>query len=462
MYEPELKVAPRASEFDAKASRVGKTKVGSTAKKNLATEEGWKRSLSLRGGSQEEASGGRRLQADVGFAVISVIAVRLMITTNLSSTLMTAPTIPIELQERILDHLRGDISVCQAWTPNTRSHLFRRFKVLPHDPDAFRKCGKYVDQVPHLAEYIRELEIQSGPGVLLEQESNALNALCTLLDRTHSLRTVVISTRSSTMQAWRNTSSDFRVSLSGALQRSLSSLTHILLDGFSFAVSDLRLVYGMRRLEYVGLERMGAELDDEISPIPAFDDEPQSGSLRTLTLYFSFSDPGNGPLIAGVIDALHSVQVSHITSLRLGGVIGLSVFEALPPSWLSRVTHLGLELANLRPIPHDISALESFMMKLLPTNQLLSIVTTVAAHGPPVYRDAVQRHYDFCLTRANVVKIQWEDGKLETLEPAFPGLFADGTMQVGKFRHAKCLKDCVVTLDAKFDSFRLLAISEAH
>ncbi|KAJ7737723.1 hypothetical protein B0H16DRAFT_103311 [Mycena metata] len=394
---------------------------------------------------------------------------------------MTAPTIPIELQERILDHLRGDVStlkscsfVCKAWTPNIRSHLFRRFKAL-HDSDAFHKCGRYVDQVPHLAEYIREVEIQSGrrPSVLLEEESNAL---CTLLDRTHSLQTVVISTGFSTMRAWRNISSKFKVSLLAALRRSLSSLTHILLDGFSFAVSDLRLIRGIIRgmqcLEYVGLERMGAEFDeDEISPVAAFDDELQSGSLRTLSLYFNFSDPGNGPLVAGVIDALHSVRVSHITSLRLGGIVGLSVFEALPPSWLSRVTCLGLQLTNLNPalpsspiadafiarvptfcavhtlelsliirpsaVPHDISALESFMTKLLPANQLLSIVTTVSAHGPPVYRDAMQRHYNFCLTRAKVVKIQWEDGKLSTLEPAFPELFADGTMQVGKFRHAK-------------------------
>ncbi|KAJ7034597.1 hypothetical protein C8F04DRAFT_568168 [Mycena alexandri] len=401
---------------------------------------------------------------------------------------MTAPTIPIELQERILDHLRGDLStlkscsfVCQAWTPNTRSHLFRRFKALydssvaDQDDPTFHKCGKYVDQVLHLAEYIREVEIQAGPGVLLEDGISESNALCTLLDRTHSLQRVSLSTFRggfSTMRAWKNISSNFRVSLSAALQRSLWSLTHILLDGFSFAVSDLRLIRGMRRLEYVGLERMGAEFDgDEMSPIPTFDDEPQSGSLRTLTLYFNFSDPGNGPLVAGVLDVLHSVQVSHITSLRLGGVVSLSVFEALPPPWLSRVTHLGLELTNLNPtrsssplaeafiarvptfralhtlelslnvypsaVPHDISALEIFMTKLLPTNQLLSIVTTVAAHGPPVYLDAVHRHYNFCRTRANVVKIQWEDGKLGTLESAFPRLFADGTMQIGKFRHAK-------------------------
>ncbi|KAJ7737720.1 hypothetical protein B0H16DRAFT_1891564 [Mycena metata] len=397
---------------------------------------------------------------------------------------MTAPTIPIELQERILNHLRGDIPtlkscsfVCQAWTPNTRSHLFRRFKAL-HDPGAFHKCWKYVDQVPHLAEYIGEVEIQSRPGILLEtagvrttSQFKALNALCTLLDRTHSLQTLVISTgsTSSRMRAWTKISPKFKVSLLAALRRSLSSLTHILLDDFSFAVSDLRSIRGIFRgmqcLEYIGLERMGAEFDeDAISPITAFDDELQSGSLRTLTLSFNFSVLVNGPLVAGVIDALHSVRVSHITSLRLGGVVGLSVFEALPASWLSGVTHLGLELSNLDPteafiarvptfravhtlelslnicpsaVPHDISALESFMTKLLPANQLLSIVTTVSAYGPPVYRDAVQRHYNFCLTRAKVVKIQWEDGKLSTLEPAFPKLFADGTMQVGKFRHAK-------------------------
>jgi len=35
------------------------------------------------------------------------------------------------------------------------------------------------------------------------------------------------------------------------------------------------------------------------------------------------------------------------------------------------------------------------------------------------------------------VKVRWEDGKLEYLGVAFPELFADGTMEAGRFRREK-------------------------
>ncbi|KAJ7154543.1 hypothetical protein C8R46DRAFT_1117639 [Mycena filopes] len=402
---------------------------------------------------------------------------------------MNPPTIPVELQEHILGDLRDDIPtlkscafVCRAWRPTTRSLLFRRFRVLyqhgeEQGDSAFQVCGKYVDEVLYLAEYIRELEIQDEARLLMEDGLEGLlesKALCTLLDRTHSLQRVLVSTFRgglTPMRAWRRNNSNFRVSFTAALRRSQSSLTHVLFDGFSFAASDFRLFHGMRCLQYVGLERMTTDSDEDETLSPLSKEEPPHGSrLQTLTLYFSFADSGNGPLVVGVLDALHSVNVAHITNLRLGGVVNAGVFEALPASWLSCVTHLGLELTNLNPthassplaaafvakvptfralktlelslniypsaVPHDLSALEGFMARLLPANDLASIVTTVTAHGPPVYLDALRRHYHFCLSRAEVVKVQWEDGKPETLEPVFPALFADGTMTVGKFRQA--------------------------
>ncbi|KAF7348673.1 hypothetical protein MVEN_01386100 [Mycena venus] len=401
---------------------------------------------------------------------------------------MSTVGVPIELQERILDCLLGDIStlktcsfVCRAWRPTTRTHLFRRFRALydadtePEDDPAFYRCRKYVQQVLHLAEYIREIDIQDEPGILLEDGVSESHALCVILDRIESLHRVSISTFGggySTMRAWRKISPKFRASLSATLHRSPRSLTHIFVDGFSFAVSDLDMFRGMRRLEYIGLERMGVEYDEnETSFTPISDDSPRLGSLQTITLYFNFSDPENGLLVTGLVKALEVINVLHITNLRLGGVVNTAVFEALPSTWLSSITHLGLELTNLNPthrssplsaasiaqvpafqavrdlelslniypsaVPHDLSALEIFLEKLLPEHRLDSIITTVVAHGPAVYIDAVRRHYDFCLSRADVVKVQWEDGKPEILDVPFSEFFANKTMEVGKFRRGK-------------------------
>ncbi|KAJ7306862.1 hypothetical protein DFH08DRAFT_515900 [Mycena albidolilacea] len=399
-----------------------------------------------------------------------------------------ASTIPIELQEQILDCLLGDISslkscsrVCRAWGPATRIHLYRKFTAVydastEQDDPAFYHCGMYVEEVLHLAPYIREIDIQDGPGVFLEDGvASELHALCNILDHTGSLRRISVSTFRGvfmTMRSWKENSVKFRASLSAALRRSCSSLTHLFVYGYSLALSDVEMFRGMQRLEYVGLERIGVESDENETPLVQIShDESHQGRIQTLTLYFNYSDPANGHLITSLINALHAVNILAITNLRLGGVVNASVLEALPPQWLSSVTRLGLELTNLNPThsssplsaaliakvptfravralelslniypsadPHDLSALEVFMDKLLPPHRIDSIITTVAAYGPPVYIDALLRHYDFCLLRADVVKVQWEDGRLEYLEGPFSQFFANGTMQIGKFRRDK-------------------------
>ncbi|KAF8217526.1 hypothetical protein K438DRAFT_2006636 [Mycena galopus ATCC 62051] len=397
-------------------------------------------------------------------------------------------TIPIELQECILDCLVGDISslkacslVCQAWGPTTRIHLHSRFTATydistdPDDPD-FYPCRMYANQSLHLARYIREMDIQDGWGVLLEDGASELQALRVILDHTESLHRVSILTfrGGGSMVVWQKNSAQFRASLSAALQRSSSSLTHIFLYGFSFTLSDVEMFRGMRRLQYVGLERMGVipnGNDNSSSRISNDETSRHLGSIQTLTLNFNLPDPANGPFVTGLINALHSVDVSHISNLRLGGVVNKSLLEALPPAWLTNLTHLGLELTNLNPshpssplssdfiakvptfcavrvlelslvvypsvVPHDLSALELFMDQLLPAHRLDSIITTVTARGPVVYTDAVRRHYDYCVSRADVVKIQWEDGQIESLCAVFSALFANGAMQVGTFRRDK-------------------------
>jgi hypothetical protein len=278
--------------------------------------------------------------------------------------------IPIELQERILDCLHGDIHtlkrcsfVCRAWRPTTRIHLFSEFQVLydagADDPD-LNYCGHFVEEVLHLADYIQDVDIQDGCGVLLDEETSEPDALCTILDRTHLLRRFSLSTFCGNLgrvRPWTIVPDKFRDCLSSTLHRSLHSLTHLFLNGFSWGVADFELLRGMRRLEYVGLERMSLEYDQPAHPVPLTpsDDGTQQGTLRTLTLYFNFSDPANGTLVAAVIAALADVKVSHITNLRLGGLINPSVFEALPRPWLSNLTHLALDLTNLNPSSYFVS-----------------------------------------------------------------------------------------------------------
>ncbi|KAJ6470192.1 hypothetical protein C8R47DRAFT_1200471 [Mycena vitilis] len=397
---------------------------------------------------------------------------------------MVFPMLPLELHEEIIDYLHGDVPtlkscslVCQAWRPSTRTRLFYRFNAwhdaFADDASLPGHCGKYFREVPHLAKYIREIDIQDGPGGLLTLVEEGLveaRALCAILDRVHTLRRLAISTSPGnwvTMRPWKLVSPQFRLSLSAVLRRSSSTLTHILLDGFCMSVSDIEPFSGLRCLEYVGLERMGIQSDETGSlPVTVISDD-QPGSLRTLSLHLNFPSLGIRPFITALLTNLHAVNVSHITNLRLGGVVNTPVLLALSPKWLLNVTHLGLELTNLNPthpsspfsdaciaavpafsamqaldlslnlypsvVPHDLSALEIFLARLLPPNRLASIITTVTARGPPNYIEALRQHYNYCLARADVVKIRWKDGKLEELEPAFPGLFADGRMEVGNF-----------------------------
>ncbi|KAJ7670355.1 hypothetical protein B0H17DRAFT_1209351 [Mycena rosella] len=398
-------------------------------------------------------------------------------------------SVPLELQERILDCLHEDILtlklcsfVCGAWRPTIKVHLFRKFRVL-YDADAtlldFSYCSRFALEVLHLADYIHEVEIQDGCGVLTDlpiTDDGTLEApaLCTILDHTRSLQIFSISAFSGgsfgRVRAWRSILENVRASLSSALDRSLDSLTHLFFHGFSFALADLDIFRGKQHLEYVGLEHTSFDHDDdEALPSPIPTDSSQVGRLHTLTFYFIFSDPSNGALVTAMSAVL--ADVSHIVNLRLGGIINASVLEALPLSWLTNLTHLGLELTNLNPThpasplspafaakvpafhalrtlelslniypsadPHDLSGLEIILAKLFPPHRLDSIVTTVAAHGPPVYCAAVRRHYDFCRTRADVVKVRWEDGKRDYLQDVFPDLFTAGTMEVGNFRRLK-------------------------
>ncbi|KAJ7670645.1 hypothetical protein DFH06DRAFT_140078 [Mycena polygramma] len=370
---------------------------------------------------------------------------------------MVFPTLPIELHEEIIGYLHGDVPtlkscslVCQAWRLSTRTRLFYRFNAwhdaFADDASLPGHCGKYVREVSHLADYIREIDIQDGTGGLLT--GLEARALCAILDRIHTLRRLSISTSPGhwvTMRPWREVSPQFRLSLSAALRRSSSSLTHILLDGFYMSILDIEPFSGLRCLEYVGLERMDIQ-SDETDLLPTVISENPPGSLRTLSVNFNFPGLRIRPFV-------HAVNVSNITNLRLGGVVNTSVLLALSPEWLLNVTHLGLELTNLNPthpssplsdtciaevpafsamqalelslnlyppvVPHDLSALEIFLARLLPAHRLASIITTVTERGPPNYIEALRQHYNYCLARADVVKVRWEDGKLEELEPAF-------------------------------------------
>ncbi|KAJ7197367.1 hypothetical protein GGX14DRAFT_667863 [Mycena pura] len=275
-------------------------------------------------------------------------------------------TIPIELQEQVLACLHGDVLamktcslVCQAWRPSTRTHLFYTFEVrydAQSDKD-LSYCQDFVKNFLHLAGYIREIDIQDGCCVLaMSVYSSELRALCVLLDHTHSLHRIFLSTSCDgigSMRVWRDNFEEFRVSFSAVLDRSSDSLTHFLLDGFFLQVFDLEILRGLRHLEYIGLERTGPVSDDGDIPIAGLlpGDSPQLKTLRTLTLYFTFPGPRNGCFVAGLATALNAMKFSRITNLRLGGVLTIAVLEALPEDWLSNVIHLALELSTFSLCP---------------------------------------------------------------------------------------------------------------
>ncbi|KAJ7062004.1 hypothetical protein C8F01DRAFT_122200 [Mycena amicta] len=397
-------------------------------------------------------------------------------------------TLPLEIQERILDYLHNDLAtleacslVCRAWRPTTSTHLFVLFKLrIDEDTLSLSRCQTFTKDFGHLTRYIRELDIQDGLRVLHIQNGVGLSelaALCVLLNETRALRRISLSTFCDgvgTARRWASGLDSFKISFSDALSgSSAESLTHLLLDGFILTVADLKMFRGLKRLAYLGLERLGVasekDSDESDNTVPATDEY----ALETLSLYFIFSGPENGVFVKGIIAAL---GFSHVTHLRIAGLTNITVLEALPTVWLSNVTHLALELTNL-DIHHpgstlapnfiakvptfsallslelsihmyasvdqlDISPLARLLDNLLPesfgadSDPPPQIITTVSTYGPPVYIPAVRAHYLYCLSRAPAerVKIRWEDGNLAVLSQEFPELFADGTMEVGKFR----------------------------
>ncbi|KAK7059834.1 hypothetical protein R3P38DRAFT_2838118 [Favolaschia claudopus] len=392
-------------------------------------------------------------------------------------------SIPIELQEHLLDFLFNDITtlkecsfVCRAWTPTTRTHIFRKFSAHyeydgndPYKP----RCWQYQQEFIHLVGYIREIDIQDAAGILLKPENattnssdSELRSLCAILDLLPSLQRVSVSTKCGSyrrMRSWNQLSIPFSDSLIAALQRSSSSLTHVFMYGFFFSALDASVFLGLPHLEYLGLEAISATNDgsDNLPPLP--NDSPQSGNLQTLSLYFIYPEIFNGHLIDRLISTL---QASNLRHLRLAGHAQISIMEAFPPSWSSSLTHFTLELTDfdttggyeaysplspsfIAKLPalhalkvlelslnsgllNDLSALENFLDAMLP-GHLDELLITIGARGPTTSIDTVRQMYESSLSRAEVVRIQWEDGKLEELEEYYGELFAAGAMEVGHY-----------------------------
>ncbi|KAJ7249380.1 hypothetical protein C8J57DRAFT_1723956 [Mycena rebaudengoi] len=331
---------------------------------------------------------------------------------------MTATAIPVEVHERILDHLHAEIStlktcslVGRAWRPTSRIHLFRKFRVSydsSSDDAAFDYCSRFEEQALHLVEYVREIYVEDAFATMLGGIMSESHAFARILDRTSTLHRLSISAycgRHGSTSPW-------------------ETIDKGTLDGF-----------------------------------------------RTFTVYFPYDDPTNGDLLTSTISALDGVNTSRIDNFRLGGVIGGSIFRSLPDSWLLSTTRLSFQLMTsnlshiagtrsealisvvprflglqdlelsliLHPsdIPHDLSSLETFLLKLLPGHRINSIVTTVFTYGPPVFLAAMGRYFDFCLAHSTRAKVLWEDGKEEILLTAFPELFASGAMEIGTFKSDK-------------------------
>ncbi|KAK7059832.1 hypothetical protein R3P38DRAFT_3523659 [Favolaschia claudopus] len=401
---------------------------------------------------------------------------------------MPAP-IPLELQEQVLDHLLDDTTtlkqcsfVCRAWTPRTRSYLFRKFSAHYRSPnDCTPRCRPYVEHFLYLAVYVREIEIQdSADAIFLTRKHPAhtkpafgdseLLALCSIFDHLVSLRKITVSSKCGDVirdRYWPHVSAKFRTSLEAVFNKFSSSLTHILMYGFFFDVSHVRMFRGLDSLQYLGLEAICAENESTgLVPFQA-DDSLSFGSIQTLSLNFHTAelDPVNGLLLTRLVNTL---RISNLRHLRLGGANDVSILEALPLSWSSTVVHFALELTILNPtIPwsplsptftaklpefralrvlelslnieplesHHLNALKDFMNAMLPPSRRLDelIVTIAAVEEVPVDSSAVSTLYEFCLSRAEVVRIQWEDGKLDILGDRFPDLFATGAMKIGHF-----------------------------
>ncbi|KAJ7249365.1 hypothetical protein C8J57DRAFT_1723944, partial [Mycena rebaudengoi] len=398
---------------------------------------------------------------------------------------MTATVIPVEVQERILDHLHAEIStlktcslVGRAWRPTSRIHLFRKFRVSydssSSDDAAFDYCSRFEEQALHLVEYVREIYVEDAFATMLGGGMSESHAFARILDRTSTLHKLSISAycgRHGSASLWETIDKSVKTALESILRRSSSSCTHLFLDGFLFAYAEILDIFrGMRQLEYIGMERSELLLPTESQSHVkrSLAEQSDTGRLRTFTVYFPYDGPTNGDLLTSTISALDGVDTSRIDNFRLGGVIGGSIFRSLPDSWLLSMTRLAFQLMLshltgtrsealisvvprflglqdlelsliLQPsdIPHDLSSLETFLLKLLPGHRINSIVTTVFTYGPPVFLVAMGRYFDFCLAHSTRAKVLWEDGKEEILLTAFPELFASGAMEIGTFKSDK-------------------------
>ena len=85
-----------------------------------------------------------------------------------STMFAMALTIPIEIQEYIIDCLREDppslhicSQVCQAWLPRTRIHLFRTISLhTSQDPVALRR---FFQEKPFLKSFVQQLSVSALP-----------------------------------------------------------------------------------------------------------------------------------------------------------------------------------------------------------------------------------------------------------------------------------------------------------
>ncbi|KAJ7249371.1 hypothetical protein C8J57DRAFT_1723948 [Mycena rebaudengoi] len=375
---------------------------------------------------------------------------------------MTATAIPVEVQERILDHLHAEIStlktcslVGRAWRPTSRIHLFRKFRVsydcTSSDDAAFDYCSRFEEQALHLAEYVREIYVEDAFATMLGGIMSESHAFARILDRTSTLHRLSISAYCRR-----------HGSTKSILRKSSLSCTHLFLDGFFFAHAEILDIFrGMRQLEYVGMERstLLLQTESQLQVKQSLAEQVYAGRLRTFTVYCPFD---NGRFVTSTVSALDGVDTSRINHLRLCGDIGVSILLALPPSWLRNVTHLSLQLlvTGLNPngplsaastsivpkfvamrdlelslvfppfkVPFDLSPLAIVLLELFPDHRLNSIVTTVVT-ARPIYFSAIDRHFEFCLVHSERVKLLWRDGKEEEIFAAFPELFMSGVMEI--------------------------------
>ncbi|KAJ7238491.1 hypothetical protein C8J57DRAFT_1478680 [Mycena rebaudengoi] len=370
---------------------------------------------------------------------------------------MTATAIPVEVQERILDHLHAEIStlktcslVGRAWRPTSRIHLFRKFRVsydcTSSDDAVFDYCSRFEEQALHLVEYVREIYVEDAFATMLGGIMSESHAFARILDRTSTLHRLSISAycrRHGSTGLWETIDKGVKTAFASILRRNIGHIR------------------GMQKLEYVGMERstLLLQTESQLQVKQSLAEQVYTGRLRTFTVYCPFD---NGRFVTSTVSALDGVDTSRINHLRLCGDIGVSILLALPPSWLRNVTHLSLQLlvTGLKPngplsaastsivpkfvamrdlelslvfppfkVPFDLSPLAIVLLELFPGHRLNSIVTTVVT-ARPIYFSAIDRHFEFCLVHSERVKLLWRDGKEEEIFAAFPELFMSGAMEI--------------------------------